>query len=147
MHARIAEVLAGIVTILGVHQPVILLLQRAGFVTWRAYSLDAVAPFGIPAIVSACLWGGLWTLGIARVGRGKRGASRQARAAIAGGVATTAVGAVLVAAGHGAPITGMSPVAAVVCSLLVNSVWAGSASWTAMVFCSRPSGRSRGQSP
>jgi hypothetical protein len=139
------DALAGIVTILTVHQPLILVLKRAGFVTWQAFDVDAVAPFGIPAIVSACLWGAIWTLAIVRVSRASDGSARHLRAAILGGVLTTAVGAILILFGHGTPITGMSPAVAAICSLCVNGVWSGAASWTAARF--HAVGRSWGQSP
>jgi hypothetical protein len=144
MRNLFADVSAGMITILCVHQPLILLLQRSGLVTWRAFNGDAVAPFSIPALMSACLWGAVWTLFIARATRGASGTPRHVRAAILGGVLTTVIGALLIALGRGTPITGMSPVAAAVCSLFVNGVWSGAASWTAMVFRSGGVG-SRGQ--
>ncbi len=125
-----ADALAGVVTILTVHQPLILALHAAGLVSWRAYDLRPVAPFGLPALASASLWGAAWTLGIARLGRSAGGRPRHLRAAVAGGALTTAVGALLIVAGRGVPLAGMSPAAAALGSLFANGLWAGAASWT-----------------
>jgi hypothetical protein len=137
MRNTLADVSAGVITILCVHQPLILLLQRAGLVTWQAFNGDRVAPFGIPALLSACLWGAVWTLFLSRATRGLTGTPRYLRAATLGGVLTTVIGALLIALGRGTPMTGMSPAVAAVCSLCVNGVWSGAASRTAARFSSR----------
>ncbi len=128
------DALAGVITILTVHQPLILAVHGAGLAPWRAYDLSPVAPFGLPALASASFWGAIWTVGIARLVRPPSGLPRHLRFAVAGGVLTTAVGAILAAAGRGAPLTGMSPASAALTSLVVNGLWAYAASSVAALF-------------
>ncbi len=130
---------AAAAAIILVHQPLIWILKAIGIVTWRSFDLTPLAPFGIPAIVSACFWGAVWGPLIVAVGsRGATGRSHHFRAAIIGAVLTTAVGAALIALGRGAQITGMSAPTALLASLAVNGVWSGATSvageWIASAF-------------
>ena len=50
------DALAGVITVLTVHQPLILAVHGAGLAPWRAYDLSPVAPFGLPALASASFW-------------------------------------------------------------------------------------------
>jgi hypothetical protein len=130
---------AAAVAIILVHQPLIWILKSVGIVTWRAFDFTPLAPFGVPAIVSACLWGAVW--GPLIVAVGSRDADKQShhlRAAIIGAMLTSAVGAALIALGRGAHITGMSAPTALLASLVINGVWSGATSvageWIASAF-------------
>jgi hypothetical protein len=52
--------IAGAIAVLTFHQGMIELLHTLGFVSFTPYRTNPVAPFGVPAIVSNCFWGGLW---------------------------------------------------------------------------------------
>jgi hypothetical protein len=51
---------AGFLAVLVFHQGALLILHLAGFVANAPWSLAPVPPFGVPAVLSAAFWGGLW---------------------------------------------------------------------------------------
>lgn len=51
---------AGILATVAFHQVVIAALHAAGLTSIVPYSLEPTAPFGVPAVVSMALWGGVW---------------------------------------------------------------------------------------
>jgi hypothetical protein len=120
----LAAFAAGAVAVLTVHQAVLWALHRAGWAPWPAYSLAPTRPLGVPAVASAAFWGGAWWAVLATwLPRGGRPGASYARAALLGAVLPNAVGALLVALGHGQR-WGATPRAAATCSaLLVNGAW------------------------
>jgi hypothetical protein len=56
---------AGAIAVLTFHQGMVLALHAIapGWVPFTAYRTMPVPPFGVPAIVSNCFWGGLWGAG------------------------------------------------------------------------------------
>jgi hypothetical protein len=52
--------LAGVLGILTFHQGTIAVMQLLGGTPLTVYGWRPIPPFGVPAIVNACFWGGLW---------------------------------------------------------------------------------------
>jgi hypothetical protein len=51
---------AGFVAVLVFHQAALLVLHLAGLVPGVPWRFDPVPPLGVPAVVSAAFWGGVW---------------------------------------------------------------------------------------
>ena len=51
---------AGFLAVLLFHQAALLVLHLAGIVPGLPWNLTSVPPFGVPAVLSAAFWGGLW---------------------------------------------------------------------------------------
>src|SRR4051794_41886064 len=51
---------AGFLAILIFHQIALLLLHLAGLVPATPWNMAPVPPLGVPAVISAAFWGGLW---------------------------------------------------------------------------------------
>ncbi len=87
---------AGFLAVLCFHQVALGLLHSAGIVPFAPFSLSATEPFGVPAVLSASFWGGLWGLALvwvlARVGN----QLVWLKAALFGGVALTVVALLVV---------------------------------------------------
>jgi hypothetical protein len=73
--AAIAGFVAGALAVLVFHQGALLALRLAGLVPAPPWRLAPVPPFGVPAVLSAAFWGGIW--GIALAPRFGRGAGRR----------------------------------------------------------------------
>ncbi|KAA2236056.1 hypothetical protein [Salinarimonas soli] len=52
--------LAGVLSVLLVHQVVILALSSAGLIQAMPYSMRPIPPLGVPTVVNGAFWGGLW---------------------------------------------------------------------------------------
>ena len=116
---------AGAASVLTVHQGLLWTFHTMGAAPWPAYSTAPTQPWGVPAVASAALWGGLW--GAALAGRMLRppasGLAFWMHAAAMGAVLPTAVGAALIVVGRGQRPTGVHPAAALAVALLVNAAW------------------------
>lgn len=88
--------IAGFLAVLCFHQVALGLLHSAGIVPFAPFSLSPTQPLGVPAVLSACFWGGLWGLALvwvlARVGA----LLVWLKAALFGGVALTLVALLVV---------------------------------------------------
>jgi hypothetical protein len=51
---------AGFLAVLIFHQIALLLLHLAGLVPAMPWNMAAVPPLGVPTVISAAFWGGLW---------------------------------------------------------------------------------------
>jgi hypothetical protein len=51
---------AGFLAVLIFHQIALLLLHLAGLVPAMAWNMAPLPPLGVPAVISAAFWGGLW---------------------------------------------------------------------------------------
>jgi hypothetical protein len=83
---------AGFLAVPLFHQVAFLLLYLAGIVPFPPFDMRATAPLGVPAVVSASFWGGVWGVVFAlAVPRLFRGAAYWAAAAVLGAVVLTLV--------------------------------------------------------
>ena len=115
---------AGATAVLTVHQAAVWALHRAGVVPWIAYATAPTRPLGVPQVLSAAFWGGVWWVALApAVERADTRSAYWVRAAALGAVLPTAVGALLVVAGRGAPRGDARPVSLLASGLAVNAVW------------------------
>lgn len=115
---------AGAGAVLTAHQAAVWTLHRAGITPWVAYSFTPTAPLGVPHVLSAAFWGGVWWVALAPlVERAATPAGYWTRAATLGAVLPTLVGALLIAAGRGAPRGNTNPAVLLGAGLLVNALW------------------------
>src|SRR4051812_49930111 len=56
----IAGFIAGFLGVLIFHQLMLGLLHLIGLTAGQPYALRLVPPFGVPAVLSAAFWGGIW---------------------------------------------------------------------------------------
>jgi hypothetical protein len=82
---------AGFLAVPLFHQIAFLLLHLAGIVPVPPYDMRPTAPFGVPSVVSASFWGGVWGIVFALTVARLRGAAYWITSLIAGGVALTLV--------------------------------------------------------
>jgi hypothetical protein len=89
---------AGLIAVPIFHQGVFALLHAAGVIPVPPYNMTRTPPFGVPEVVSASFWGGVWgvifVLTVARLFAGRR---YWVAAFAFGAVALTAVYALVVA--------------------------------------------------
>lgn len=83
--------IAGFLAVLCFHQAALGLLHSAGVVPFAPYSLQPTAPLGIPSVISASFWGGLWALVMIAVLDRIGHALIWLKAALFGGIALTLV--------------------------------------------------------
>lgn len=88
--------LMGYVAVLMAHQGLLALLHSLEIVPTSAYNLSPVPPFGIPAVVSAAFFGGLWALPLWALLRHQRGVCLFAGALVFGAVFPTLVALLVV---------------------------------------------------
>lgn len=119
---------AGALAVLVVHQPLLAALNALALAPWPAYSMAATPPLGVPAVVSAAFWGGLWMVVLCRLvpGQAERSAALEAATmAACGGGLPTLVAALLMAL-KGAPWPAHGARLALL-AVAVNALWALSA--------------------
>lgn len=87
---------AGFLAVLCFHQAVLGLLHSAGVVPFAPYSLQPTEPLGIPSVISASFWGGLWALIMIAVLDKIGHALIWLKAALFGGIALTLVALIVV---------------------------------------------------
>jgi hypothetical protein len=89
--------LAGFLAVPFFHQPVLGILHALAVVPFAPFNLTATAPLGVPALLSASFWGGVWAVVMLLVLRWE--ASRPQpwiKALLFGGIALTAVALLVV---------------------------------------------------
>ncbi|MGH9456573.1 MAG: hypothetical protein ACRD2J_02920 [Thermoanaerobaculia bacterium] len=117
--------LAGAIAVLIFHQGMLAILQAVGLTQRGPFSMEPTAPFGVPQVVSAAFWGGLWGIVLLLVLRGVRDAGAWwATAILVGTIATTLVAWFVVAPIKQQPIAGGWRPEAMAAALLVNGAWA-----------------------
>lgn len=112
--------LAGFVAVLIFHQGVLGMLHALGAAP-PPFSLRPTAPFGVPAVISAAFWGGVWAIPLALVLRRRSGTSYWLTALLFGALALTAVALFVVAPLKGQPLQ-LQP-SHVMVGLAVNGAW------------------------
>jgi hypothetical protein len=88
------------------------------------YDLSAVPPFGIPAVISLALWGGVWGAAIwPLLLRNAAGAAYWVRALLIGAIGPSAVALFIVYPLKGMPIAGGWNPMLIVGALILNGAW------------------------
>ena len=82
---------AGFLAVPVFHQIAFLVLHLAGIVPVAPYDMRPTAPFGVPSVVSASFWGGVWGIVFALTVARLRGPAYWITALVAGGVVLTLV--------------------------------------------------------
>ncbi|PKM31242.1 MAG: hypothetical protein CVV07_03520 [Gammaproteobacteria bacterium HGW-Gammaproteobacteria-11] len=88
--------IAGFLAVFCFHQPALGLLHSAGVVPFAPFSLAATQPLGVPSVVSAGFWGGLWAIVMMLVLNRLGSSLIWLKAALFGGIALTAVAVLVV---------------------------------------------------
>jgi MFS family permease len=110
---------AGALGVLIFHQGVVELLWLAGLSGRPPYNLAPVPPLGVPAVLSAAFWGGLWgVLLVALLGR-RHGPTSWLIGLLFGAVLPTAVAFLVVGPLKGSPLS----LARLPFGLAVNGAW------------------------
>jgi hypothetical protein len=113
---------AGFLATVLFHQPVLWLLNVAGFVDRAPYSMVPTTPLGVPSVISLAFWGGVWGIILLMVLNNHRGARYWVIAAVVGAIAPTIVAAFVIAPLRGQALGG-DKVKLLVAALLVNAAW------------------------
>ena len=112
--------LAGFVAVLIFHQGAVGILHALGAAP-PPFSFKPRAPLGVPAVISAAFWGGIWAIALAFVLRRLAGVSYWLTALLFGALALAAVGLFVVAPIKGEP-TLLQP-SHLIISFVVNGAW------------------------
>ena len=115
---------AGFLATLTVHQIAIGLLNALGAVPNPPYSMRAIPPLGVPAVLNLAFWGGLWGIVWALVAdRLPRRWPLWLAGLVFGALAPTLVGWFVVAPIKGQPVANGFNLARMWIGPLVNGVW------------------------
>jgi hypothetical protein len=115
---------AGFIAVLVFHQLMLLFLHAVGFTAGTPYVFQPVPPLGVPRVISAAFWGGVWGIVFVFVERSfPRGPLYWITAIVFGAVALTLVAWFVVAPLKGAPVAAGWKPAAMATGLLVNGAW------------------------
>lgn len=114
---------AGFVSILLFHQAMIGVLNALGVIAATPYRLAPVPPFGVPAVLNAAFWGGVWGMVFAGVApRFPRGRGYWVAAFLFGAIAPTLVAWFIVNPIKGRPLGTLTPLR-VATAFLVNGTF------------------------
>jgi hypothetical protein len=115
---------AGFIAVLVFHQGTLLILHLAGFVPNAPWSFAPVPPLGVPAVLSAAFWGGLWGIVFALL-RPQFGEDARywISALLFGAIAPTLVAWFVVLPVKGLPAGGSFAWPRVLIGPLVNGAW------------------------
>lgn len=88
---------AGFLAVPFFHQPVLGLLHALAVVSFAPFNLSPTAPLGVPALLSASFWGGIWALIMLSVLRWETNRPQPwIKALLFGGIALTTVALLVV---------------------------------------------------
>jgi hypothetical protein len=113
--------LAGFVAVLIFHQGMLGLLHVLGATPRTPFNFELTAPFGVPVVVSAAFWGGIWAIALSFALRRLSGPSYWIAALVFGALALTAVALFVVEPLKGEPL--LSQPSHAMIGLLVNGAW------------------------
>ena len=115
---------AGCVAVLLFHQPALALLKQIGLTQATIYPMKATAPLGVPQVLSATFWGGVWGIVFALVARRFPGGGRHwLYAFLFGAIFPTLVAWFIVAPIKGAAPAGGWDVYRMLTGFIVNGAW------------------------
>jgi hypothetical protein len=133
---------AGFIAVLAFHQPLLALLNQAGFVKAATYAMQPTPPFGVPQVLSLAFWGGAWGVLLAVLQRWfPRGAGYWIAAAVFGALLPTLVAWFVVAALKGQPMAAGGDVHRMMTGLMINAAWSiGTVALLQLAVRARPRG-------
>jgi hypothetical protein len=115
---------AGFLGVLIFHQGVLAGLHAIGMTPRGAWAMDATPPLGVPQVLSAAFWGGVWGVLFALLVRRPSSSARYLFAGLAfGALFPTLVAWFVVAPVKGAPVAGGWKPAMMIVGPLVNGAW------------------------
>jgi hypothetical protein len=112
--------LAGFIAVLIFHQGVLSILHALGAAP-PPFNFKITAPLGVPVVISAAFWGGIWAIALAFVVRRLSGLSYWLTALLFGALALTAVALFVVGPIKGEPLL-LQP-SHLIIGLAVNGAW------------------------
>ncbi len=119
-----AGFVAGFISVLIFHQIMLAILYAIGFVGAAPYSMAATAPLGIPAVLSAAFWGGIWGIVFVLVEPWfPRDGNYWIAAIVFGAIPLSLVAWFVVAPLKGAPVAAGGDISGLITALLVNGAW------------------------
>jgi hypothetical protein len=128
---------AGFLSVPIFHQAALFVLHALG-IGPAAWNLMPVPPFGVPALLSAAFWGGLWGIALALVEpRFPRGPGYWLAALLFGAVLPTLVVWFVVLPLKGAPVGGGFAWPGIIIGPVVNGAWGVGTALLLRVFSSR----------
>jgi hypothetical protein len=141
MRTVVVGFLAGSVGVLIFHQLGFLIANELGLLKVQIYSLRPVPPLGVPWILSAAFWGGLWGIvGAYVIPRLPAAVDGPWGWMLFAGVLVTLVNWLIVLPLKGAPVGGGFPMPGVVVAPLVYAFW-GVGMWLLVGLTRRALGR------
>ncbi len=115
---------AGFLAVPAFHQVMVLVLHGVGLIQGWPYQMRPVPPFGVPAVIDASFWGGVWGIVFAYVERWfPRGAAYWLTSFLFGGIALSLVAWLVVLPLKGMPVGGGFHPSRMAVGLLVNGAW------------------------
>ena len=133
--------LAGFISVLVFHQAMLAVLHLLGVTPAVPWTTSPVPPLGVPQVISAAFWGGVWGLLLAPVLQHTRStAAYWITAVVFGAFALSMVAWFVVAPLKGQPVAGGWQPARLLTGLLVNGAWGFG---TALLLSFAPGWRSR----
>ena len=115
--------LAGFISTITFHQVTLWVLWQIGFAPFAPYIFTAVAPLGIPAVVSLACWGGLWGVVFAITQKGFPRNAYWASAFVFGAILPSLVALLIVLPLKGKPMGGGWHWPLLVTAFLINGAW------------------------
>jgi hypothetical protein len=116
---------SGFLAVLVFHQGMLALLHAQGVTPRGAWAMDPTKPFGVPLVMSAAFWGGLWgivfALVVPRMAAG--GVGYWLAGLLFGVIGPTLVAWFVVSPLKGMPAAGGWKPAGIATGLLVNGAW------------------------
>jgi len=116
--------IAGFLSTLIFHQITLWLLWEAGLAPIKPFSMAGTEPFGLPAVLSLALWGGVWGILFQFVERRFRtGWSYWVTAFVFGAVLPSAIALLVVFPLKGHPLGGGWRASLLLTAFLINGAW------------------------
>jgi hypothetical protein len=117
--------IAGFLATLTFHQAALWLLREVGIAPFAPYNMAATQPWGIPAVFSLALWGGVWGVLFAFIqGHFPRGGAYWVTTFGFGAILASLVALLIVAPMKGHPMGGGWHWQLLLTAFLINGVWA-----------------------
>jgi hypothetical protein len=137
---------SGFLAVLVFHQGAAALLYALQWTPRAPYSMEAVAPLGIPQVLSLAFWGGVWGVLLAAILAWLDGAKLVVAATIFGAILPTLIAWFVVAPLKGQPPAGGFAMPGLLIGPIVNAAW-GLGTGLGLLWFRRPRAGSATQTP